>query len=310
VTDRYPADGAINVPVDVDLSWLAGEGTGYYTVRFGDTADPVPAYIGNQPGTTYDPGTLQSNTTYYWLVIPRNSIGSGDWTTWSFTTEPEYVDVVDFDRTGVSTNDGSRSPDTDTLFGDTWTFSDTVPMVSSTDGSNATIYGGAITTWSESQDYTPIHRFLNSRLQLFVIPSDPNPKTIDTSAEGMLVWTKADFLNGTNAQTVSLNAGDMLSCNIDGVTGNNEFRFVVKEAGVYYVSEATTSGNGAYSIDPTTTNWATINTSTYAIDSSFVSQSFTDVQAAGLYFFSERADNNTNIKIDRFELKVEAGSLF
>jgi hypothetical protein len=66
-------------------------------VYFG--TDPIPGvneFQGNQTGTTFDPGTLDAGTTYYWRI---DEVGSGGTTTgvvWSFTTA-RYLVVDDFD---------------------------------------------------------------------------------------------------------------------------------------------------------------------------------------------------------------------
>ena len=82
-----PADGATNVDTNADLSWSAGVDAVSHDVYFG-TAQP-PAFVKNQTGTTYDPGMLQLDTTYYWAIDEHNSVGGityGD--VWSFTTAP------------------------------------------------------------------------------------------------------------------------------------------------------------------------------------------------------------------------------
>jgi hypothetical protein len=68
-----PADGAAQVAVDADISWTAGAGAVSHDVYFG-TAQP-PAFVHNQTGTTYDPGLLLPNTTYYWQIDERDALG-------------------------------------------------------------------------------------------------------------------------------------------------------------------------------------------------------------------------------------------
>ncbi|HOZ52725.1 MAG TPA: hypothetical protein PLU17_12750, partial [Chitinophagaceae bacterium] len=77
-----PADASLatcNTPI---LSWGSGGGspTGYDV--FLDTSptdvanfDPIVQVSTNQPGTTFNPGTLLPNTTYYWAVLPQNADG-------------------------------------------------------------------------------------------------------------------------------------------------------------------------------------------------------------------------------------------
>ena len=100
-----PADSATNVAVEVDLSWTAGSDTTSHNVYFGDS-DPPP-FIQNQAGTTYDPGTLAPETTYYWQV---DEVGPGGLTTglvWSFTTESVPPATADSDIPVKGTVGGS-----------------------------------------------------------------------------------------------------------------------------------------------------------------------------------------------------------
>ena len=65
-----PADGAKWVPVDAVLSWLPGATAFTHDVYFGTDETAVTNGTGgtfkaNQPGTTYAPGTLAQETTYY-----------------------------------------------------------------------------------------------------------------------------------------------------------------------------------------------------------------------------------------------------
>jgi hypothetical protein len=61
-----PANGAIAVGIDADLSWSAGSLAVSHDVYFG--TEVPPALVGNQEGTSYDPGTLEYGTTYYWQI--------------------------------------------------------------------------------------------------------------------------------------------------------------------------------------------------------------------------------------------------
>jgi hypothetical protein len=61
-----PADGAKPVGPDADLSWSAGSLAVSHDVYFG--TEIPPAFVGNQEGTSFDPGTLEYSTTYFWQV--------------------------------------------------------------------------------------------------------------------------------------------------------------------------------------------------------------------------------------------------
>ncbi|MDD2984160.1 MAG: GEVED domain-containing protein [Crocinitomicaceae bacterium] len=82
-----PANAATGVVRNPVLTWMEGPGGAQsYDVYFGTT--PTPPLIGNQPGTSYTPvAPLNTNSTYYWKVVPINSIGiATGCTVNSFTT--------------------------------------------------------------------------------------------------------------------------------------------------------------------------------------------------------------------------------
>ncbi|MBT8102790.1 MAG: M6 family metalloprotease domain-containing protein [Gammaproteobacteria bacterium] len=79
-----PANGATNVSVTADLSWTAGTDATSHDVYFGTSM--IPPFIGNQPGSSYDPGALDADTTYYWRVDEVNGNGTTTGSNWSFTT--------------------------------------------------------------------------------------------------------------------------------------------------------------------------------------------------------------------------------
>jgi hypothetical protein len=84
-SNPHPADGATDVPTDVIVSWQAGSTAVSHDVYFG-TSSP-PAFIGNQKADSYDPGTLEPGTIYYWKINEIEADGTkhtGD--VWSFTT--------------------------------------------------------------------------------------------------------------------------------------------------------------------------------------------------------------------------------
>ncbi|MFN4234777.1 MAG: YCF48-related protein [Bacteroidia bacterium] len=90
-----PSNNATNVTLSPTLTWSSGGGspTGY-DVYFGTNSNP-PLVSSNQSNTSYFPGTLQPNTTYYWRIEPRNSNGvATGCQTLSFTTANSYITVT------------------------------------------------------------------------------------------------------------------------------------------------------------------------------------------------------------------------
>jgi hypothetical protein len=84
-----PPDGAESVDLNVRLSWTPGFGAKLHTVYFGDNfADVNNASGGQSQGTTsYDPGTLELATWYFWRVDEFDITQTYEGVLWSFLTE-------------------------------------------------------------------------------------------------------------------------------------------------------------------------------------------------------------------------------
>lgn len=89
-TSPSPGNGDVDVRVFLNLNWTAGAYAVSHDVYFG--TDPIPdetEFQGNQTGTTFDPGVLDLNTTYYWRIDeidPEHPEGPWTGDVWSFTT--------------------------------------------------------------------------------------------------------------------------------------------------------------------------------------------------------------------------------
>ncbi|MGD8501172.1 MAG: choice-of-anchor Q domain-containing protein, partial [Phycisphaerales bacterium] len=81
-----PADGAVGVSTDVILSWTAGSNAVSHDVYFG-TYDSL-AFVGNQTATEFNPGKLNTYTTYFWRIDEVNSEGTTTGEIWTFTPGP------------------------------------------------------------------------------------------------------------------------------------------------------------------------------------------------------------------------------
>jgi hypothetical protein len=90
-----PNDNATDIATTVSLMWSPGTGASNHDIYFGtvevDVTNATPAtpgvYRGRQPTTTFNPGSLNATTTYFWRIDEVNS--SNDITTgevWQFTT--------------------------------------------------------------------------------------------------------------------------------------------------------------------------------------------------------------------------------
>ncbi|NOX97290.1 MAG: metallophosphoesterase family protein, partial [Nitrospirae bacterium] len=87
-----PIDGADKVLWQSSLNWLPGDSAVSHNVYFG-TTNPPP-FVVNQTGTTFNPGPLDLDKTYYWRIDEVNeSNPDSPWIgkVWSFTTQDALV---------------------------------------------------------------------------------------------------------------------------------------------------------------------------------------------------------------------------
>ena len=87
-----PSNGETDVALDETLSWNGGDpdwfDTVYYDVYFEkDDSTPDVLVSDGQEETSYDPGTLDLNSNYYWQIIAEDENGAVKSSpVWSFTT--------------------------------------------------------------------------------------------------------------------------------------------------------------------------------------------------------------------------------
>ncbi|MCP4263417.1 MAG: hypothetical protein GY774_38805 [Planctomycetes bacterium] len=86
-----PANGASKIKSVVILSWTAGKGAIMYDLYFGmneaavSAADPS-TFRGKLMDTSFDPGPLERDTTYYWRIDEFSVTGTIPGPVWYFTT--------------------------------------------------------------------------------------------------------------------------------------------------------------------------------------------------------------------------------
>jgi len=101
-----PPDGATGVNVNADLSWTCSDPDGdslTYDVYFGISSPPL--YKTTTTQQTYDPGTMNYNTEYYWKIKATDENGESTiGPIWDFTTNDEPINPP-----SVTTNDPSFS---------------------------------------------------------------------------------------------------------------------------------------------------------------------------------------------------------
>jgi hypothetical protein len=92
--DPFPADGTEFVdPTAITLSWTAGYDAKLHAVYLGDDFDTVSNATGGITvgTTTYNPGPLEFNKTYYWRVDEFDGLATNKGDVWSFGTLPEIA---------------------------------------------------------------------------------------------------------------------------------------------------------------------------------------------------------------------------
>ena len=96
-----PSDGAEFVDADVTLSWTGGFGAKLHTVYFGDDFDTVSNASGGASvvATTFRPGTLGLDKTYYWRIDEFDPPFTHKGDVWSFSTLPD-IPITDPDLMG------------------------------------------------------------------------------------------------------------------------------------------------------------------------------------------------------------------
>lgn len=82
----FPPDQATNVPTDVILYWVVGQGATARRVFFGTT--PPGQDLGVQTSDLLIRSGLAHGTTYYWRVDEESASGTVTGDVWSFTTRP------------------------------------------------------------------------------------------------------------------------------------------------------------------------------------------------------------------------------
>ncbi len=105
-SNPIPADGAPGVETTAVLSWTGGDPDAgdavFYDVYLG-TSLPLSLVSPNQSATTFAPGALQADETYFWRVDTKDQLGllTGG-ITWSFSTVAGYL-CGDADGSGIIT---------------------------------------------------------------------------------------------------------------------------------------------------------------------------------------------------------------
>ncbi len=84
-----PPDGGLSLPLTTTLAWRASDPDGdplTHVVAFG-ASNPPPVVTSGVTLTTFDPGPLASNTTYYWAITTTDGCAATAGPVWSFRTD-------------------------------------------------------------------------------------------------------------------------------------------------------------------------------------------------------------------------------
>jgi len=143
-----PVNGSANVDINADISWNCSDPDGdtlTYDIYFGTTSPP-PLVYSNYSYTTYNPGTMQFNTTYYWKIVAVDFYGAS--TTgpeWNFKTVEKPVNYPPEFSNENPANGATNVPVTTSLLsiyisdkegdGFSWTI-ETSPFIGSSFGEN------------------------------------------------------------------------------------------------------------------------------------------------------------------------------
>lgn len=179
-------------------------------------------------------------------------------------------------------------------------------------GSVGTFYGGyKITKFSDTNVFTPILQVQQNTTSDRIV-FNSNSGAFNSEVDALVYWKKSDFLNGLSSQTLSLDntATGSISVNY-GSGATTQTRFVVKSAGVFYISQTAQTNNtgGTYtlSFDPNTmwsiydpTSDIELGTTSYSITSS----ALTDIQGVGVYMERTRTSNASSISLLSFQLDL------
>jgi hypothetical protein len=194
-TNPTPTNGATDVNLTQDLSWTADSNATSHDIYFG-TTNPPP-FQGYQFNTTYDTGTMDSLTTYYWRIDERNTNGATTGTIWTFTTKDTMPPTPDTMTWAIEPRTISGS-------------SITMTANTVTDDSGVEYYFANITDpnhdsgWVASPSWTDTGLALNTTYTYIVIARDKS------SSQNETAWS-----NEANATTLRYNCSETIASDLD-----------------------------------------------------------------------------------------------
>jgi hypothetical protein len=213
----------VDIDVDTDLSWTAGDPNPgdilTYDVYFGSSSPP-PQVVTGQSATTYDPGSMNPNTQYYWKIISWDNHGaSTTGSEWTFTTEnnppdepsdpdPQHGDTDVSIDADLSWTGGDPDPG-DTVTYDVY-FGTSSPPPQVATGQSATTYDPGIMEY-ETIYYWQIVVLDNhggsTDGPIWEFTTELEPKT-DLDCDGVLNWEELEYGEVVTGEFTVENVGD------------------------------------------------------------------------------------------------------
>ncbi|MCB5223846.1 MAG: choice-of-anchor J domain-containing protein [Candidatus Syntrophosphaera sp.] len=312
-----PANQGTNIAITTSLSWNAGGGvpTGY-DVYFGQTlpADGYPNVSHTaQTTTTWSPGTLAYETTYYWKIVPHNAFGDAGYEncpTWSFTTREDPVKPIPYTQ---DFNSGT------TLSAIDWTGNMSIMANHGTNGSNG-LYRNLWSSATSANAETPIVGPMATDSQLMFdyryvnytsYPSNPLTLTAGDKLEIQVAPAGGTFTTihtiDQNNHVTSTNFANVI-VPISGYAGQTiQVKFLATwGAADYYldidnVTLRETPAGAVFDITPDVTSWdfgpQIINTTkskTFTVtNSGVVDLTFSSVTVNGTYYSAQGTFDTT-----------------
>jgi len=126
-SDPFPSDGAVDIPINTDIAWTGGDPDPgdivTYDIYFGPISPP-PLVDTGYSTTTYHPGILDYEKTYYWQIVAWDNQGeSTDGPFWQFTT----METPEYELSGSIYYEGEDQGDLITLLFDEFPNENSVP---------------------------------------------------------------------------------------------------------------------------------------------------------------------------------------
>ncbi len=156
-SDPNPEDGAVNQSLEIDLSWTCTDPEGdplTYDIYFGTEATP-PQVATGQTETTYDPGTLDINTDYFWKIVAHDDhSNTTEGLVWNFSTStnqppnppynPSPANGTTNQPLGEYLSWSCTDPEGDPLTYDIYFGTEAIPPIVSTGQTNTNYFPGTL----------------------------------------------------------------------------------------------------------------------------------------------------------------------